>query len=64
MAASFNFDLVLAVALVAVALGLFVWQIISTARRAGLAISEGTTPRRYILLGLAAGFGAIYLMRR
>jgi len=64
MAASFNFDLVLAVALVAAALGLFVWQIISTARRAGLDISEGTTPRRYILLGLAAGFGAIYLMRR
>jgi len=64
MAASFNWELVLALILVVGALGLFVWQFISTARRAGLALSEGTTPRRYILLGLAAGFGAIYLMRR
>ncbi len=57
-------DLLLAVGIVVLALGLFVWQLVSTTRRAGLLVSEGRVPRRYLLLGVAAGIGLLYVTRR
>jgi len=64
MTSGINTDLLLALAIVVAALGLFGWHLFSTTRRVGLLISEGRTPRRYLLLGLVAAGGIIYMTRR
>jgi hypothetical protein len=64
MSLGIDTDLLLAIAIVAAALALFVWHVISTTRRVGYLISESRVPRRYLLLGLAIGLGVIYFMRR
>lgn len=64
MSSGIDTDLLLAIAIVAAALALFAWHVISTTRRVGYLISESRVPRRYLLLGLAIGLGVIYFMRR
>lgn len=64
MSSGIDTDLWLAIAIVAAALALFAWHVISTTRRVGYLISESRVPRRYLLLGLAIGLGVIYFMRR
>ena len=64
MASWINTDLMLALAIVIVALAVFGWHLVSTTKRVGLLISEGRTPRRYLLLGLVAAGGIIYMTRR
>ena len=64
MASWINTDLMLALAIVIVALGVFGWHLVSTTKRVGLLVSEGRVPRRYLLLGAVAGAGIIYMTRR
>lgn len=64
MSAGFDLQLVLALAIVAVALVLFGMHLLTSARDAGHLISECKVPRRYLLLGLAAGVGILYAVRR
>ncbi|MBX3580674.1 MAG: hypothetical protein KF810_02095 [Rhizobiaceae bacterium] len=59
-----NGQLVLAIAIVVAALGLFLWQILVTTKRAGYLISESRVPRRYLVLGVVIGLAIIYYTRR
>jgi len=64
MVSGFDGNLLLALAIVAVAFALFGWHLVSTTRRVGLLVSEGRVPRRLLLLGAAAGLGLFYVTRR
>ncbi len=64
MVSWFDANLALALVLVIAGVAAFVWRLFSTTRRVGLLISEGRTPRRYLLLGFVAGLGVLYVTRR
>ena len=64
MTAGFDLQLWFALALVVLAVAVFCWHFISTTRRFGLAMSESRVPRRYLLLGVLIGLGALYLKER
>ena len=64
MQAGFDFQLVLALVLVALALGAFGYRLVATTRRVGLLMSESKVPRRYMVLGFAIGVALIYVTRR
>jgi len=64
MGSGIDGNLVLALAIVVAAVAVFGWHLVSTTRRVGLLVSEGRVPRRYLLLGAAAGLGLLYVTRR
>jgi hypothetical protein len=58
-------NLVLALGIVIAAVGLFAWAAASKLKRAGKLFSQGgPATRLYMLLGLAAGAGLLYVTRR
>mgnify|MGYP003383268151 CR=1 FL=1 len=64
MSQTLDTQLLLALAIVLVAVGVFVAHLVLTTRRVGHLMSESKVPRRYLLLGLALGLGLIYMTRR
>ncbi len=64
MASGLNTQLILALAIVAVAAILFGWRLVSTTRRVGLLVSESKVPLRYMVLGFVAALGLMYYARR
>ena len=64
MTAAPDYELILALLIVVAALAFFGWHLVSTTKRVGLLVSEGRTPRRYLVLGFVAAIGAIYFIRR
>ena len=64
MAAGPNLQLILALAIVAIAVIVFGWHLLSTTRQVGLMVSDSKVPRRYMVLGFVAALGLIYYTRR
>ncbi len=64
MESSLDTGLILPLALVALALVVFGWHMISTTRDVGMLMSESRVPRRYLVLGFVAGLGILYVARR
>ena len=64
MSGGLDLQLILALAIVALAAAVFYWHASSTLTRFKYLLTESRVPRRYLLLGLAAGLGVLYVTRR
>jgi hypothetical protein len=65
MSSGIDGNLVLALGIVVAAIGVFAWAVASKLKRAGKLFSQGGAATRiYMLLGLAAGAGLLYVTRR
>ena len=55
----FSFELLLAIAILAAALGLFVWQVISRVKRVGGLVSQPGSSRLQLLVGAVSGLAIV-----
>jgi hypothetical protein len=64
MSSGIDSNLMLALGIVVAAIGVFAWAVASKLKRARQLFAQGPATRLYMLLGLAAGAGLLYVTRR